>query len=307
MSNFAPVFIMTLCRFEHFKRCVESLSKCTHADKTDLFVALDYPLLDRHWEGYKKIVQYIPEIKGFKTINIIKRTINYGIKKNFLETQAQIFEKHDRMIISEDFFAPTFLSFVNNGLSLYENRADIFSINGYNSPLQMPSWYDQDVFMIRAWTSWGVGIWKKKWEKVDWSIDVYNSLLNKKNNWKELKKNYGTGLAQLKKMSETGVITGDGYIVLYLIENNMYSVYPVKSRVRNTGHDGSGENCGIREVFTNQEIFMGLEEAVFPLDLMPDKKLSSVFLKQYQLSFTRKLKNMIPLSIREKVLTIIGK
>lgn len=309
MNNFSPVFIFTLCRYVHFKRCIESLSFCANADKTDLYIAFDYPLLEEHWDGYKKIEQYINEIKGFRSINIIKRTINYGVSKNFTDGLAEVFEKYDRVIISEDdnYFAPNFLSFVNKGLNLYENRDDIFSINGYNSPPKMPLWYQQDVFMIRAWTTWGVGVWKKKWKKVDWSIDVYNSMLNKKDNWKELKKNYASGLHQLKKISETGYITGDAYIVLYLIDNSMYSVYPVKSRVRNTGNDGSGVNCGIREVYSNQEIFMGHEEATFPLDLKPDNKLSVFFFKQYRLSFTRKLKNLIPLPVREKILTIIGK
>ena len=37
MNNFAPVLIPTLCRYDHLKRCIESLSACTHAEKTDLY------------------------------------------------------------------------------------------------------------------------------------------------------------------------------------------------------------------------------------------------------------------------------
>ena len=196
---------------------------------------------------------------------------------------------------------------MNKGLDVYENRPDIFSINGYNTPPPIPTWYEQDVFMIRAWTSWGVGIWKEKWNKIDWSMEVYNSMLNKKNNWKELKKNYSSGLIQLKEMSDTGVITGDGFIVLYLIDNNMYSVYPVKSRVRNTGHDGSGEHCKVNEKYLNQQIYLGTEAAIFPLDLLPNKKLSTIFLEQYKLSVIRKWKNKIPNSLIKKIKNIIRK
>lgn len=309
MNNFAPVFITTLCRHEHFKRCIESLSACTHADKTDLYIAFDFPLKDWHWDGYKKNEQYITKIQGFRTINIIKRTTNYGAIKNYFDALAEIFEKYDRIIVSEDdnYFAPSFLAYVNRGLDVYENRADIFSINGYNNPSQTPSWYKHDVFMIRAWNSWGVGIWKEKWNKINWSMDVYNSMLSKKDNFKELKKNYEIGLPQLIKMRDTGIITGDGYIVLFLIENNMYSVWPVKSRVRNTGHDGTGENCGLSEVYLNQEIYMEEKGGIFPLDLLPDNKLSTIFLKQYQLSFTQKLKNKIPSFVSKKLKKIIGK
>lgn len=52
IENFSPVLICTLNRYVHFKRCIESLSACTYADKTDLFIGLDYPLKDEHWEGY---------------------------------------------------------------------------------------------------------------------------------------------------------------------------------------------------------------------------------------------------------------
>jgi len=69
MDNFAPVLILTLCRYDT-QKCVESLSGCAYADKTDLFIAYDYPLNDNHWEGYRKIEAYLDKIKGFKSINI---------------------------------------------------------------------------------------------------------------------------------------------------------------------------------------------------------------------------------------------
>lgn len=43
VDNFAPVIIPTLCRYEHFKECLESLSRCTWAEKTEVYIGLDYP------------------------------------------------------------------------------------------------------------------------------------------------------------------------------------------------------------------------------------------------------------------------
>lgn len=34
IKNYAPVIIPTLCRYEKFRNCIETLSKCTGADKT---------------------------------------------------------------------------------------------------------------------------------------------------------------------------------------------------------------------------------------------------------------------------------
>ncbi len=64
MSDWAPVFIPTLCRFEHFKRCVESLAVCTHANETELFIALDYPCKESHWDGYRRIEAHLGGVKG---------------------------------------------------------------------------------------------------------------------------------------------------------------------------------------------------------------------------------------------------
>ena len=40
---YSPVIITTLNRHEHFRQCLESLERCTDADKTNVYVALDYP------------------------------------------------------------------------------------------------------------------------------------------------------------------------------------------------------------------------------------------------------------------------
>ncbi len=173
MDNFAPVLIPTLNRHVHFKRCVESLARCTHAEKTDLFIALDYPLTESHWDGYNLIVKYLPEIKGFKSISIIKRDKNFGARENIIDARKMIFETYDRIILSEDDneFSYDFLNFVNQGLEVYEDRNDIFAINGYNYPIVVPKNYDNNVYLWQGYSAWGCGIWKKKWGKVDWSLE----------------------------------------------------------------------------------------------------------------------------------------
>ena len=57
--KYAPVIIPTLCRYEHFVRCVESLKKNTWAKYTDIYIGLDYPKKDSHREGYLKIKEYL--------------------------------------------------------------------------------------------------------------------------------------------------------------------------------------------------------------------------------------------------------
>ena len=56
---YAPILIPTLCRDEHFIRCIESLKKNSWAEYTDVYVALDFPAKESHWDGYKKICTYL--------------------------------------------------------------------------------------------------------------------------------------------------------------------------------------------------------------------------------------------------------
>jgi hypothetical protein len=297
MKNFSPVLICTLNRHRHFKSCVESLAACTYADQTDLFIGFDYPLKEAHWEGYKIIKDYLPNIKGFKAVNIVEREKNYGVNDNWLNMQNHIFTQFDRIILSEDdnVFAPTFLKFMNKGLNAYENREDIFAITGYNSPLPMPNWYKQDVYLLNAFPGWGVGGWRGKWEKVDWSLESFTAMLSNKENYNFIKKYYPSYLSQLLRIRDTGYITGDGFLFLYLLQNKMYSICPTKTRVRNIGFDGSGVNCGQNNtIYLNQELYEGSEEPNFPLDIRPDPKLIRYKSQQLRPSLIEKIWMKIP-------------
>lgn len=80
ISQYAPVVIATLDRYETFIPCIESLSECVGADHTEIYIALDYPLKASHWDGYVKIVDYLEKANlNFKDIHIEKRSYNYGV------------------------------------------------------------------------------------------------------------------------------------------------------------------------------------------------------------------------------------
>lgn len=246
-TNYAPVLIPTLNRIIHFKRCVDSLSRCTEADKTSLYIALDYPLKETHWEGYNQICDYISEIQGFENVIIIRREKNFGAIDNLFDAQKTIFEKYDRMILSEDDneFSPNFLSFINWGLEKYKDEDNVFSICGYNYPIDM-SGYDKDYYFSNDFSAWGCGIWKDKWEYIN--TNVFNNLYIVKifkstKNISYLFKNRVEFLHLLRRSFMKNVILGDVLIASYLHLNNIYNVFPSISKVKNWGFDGSGVNC----------------------------------------------------------------
>ena len=74
--KYAPIYIPTLCRSEHFIRLMESLRKNTWAKYTDVYIALDYPAKDSQKDGYNKICEYLKEdFTEFASFNLIKRGV----------------------------------------------------------------------------------------------------------------------------------------------------------------------------------------------------------------------------------------
>lgn len=165
--NCAPVLIPTLCRDKHFKVCVKSLARNSLAKDTIVFIALDYPLKEEHWEGYRIIKSYLDEVKTknyFSELVVIERRENLGSVKNFSEASNFIFSHYNSLIFSEDDneFSTNFLEYMNKSLSRYENDKSIMGITGYALPVQW-KYAGNSVLKLPVMSAWGLGIWKDRY------------------------------------------------------------------------------------------------------------------------------------------------
>lgn len=299
MDRYAPIFITTLNRYDHLKKCVVSLSACTHVDKTDLYIAFDYPLNDTHWEGYRKIEMYLSEIKGFKSVNIIKRDVNYGALSNFLAGQNEIFEKYDRMIFSEDDneFSINFLDYINAGLCKFKDDPNIMAVCGYNYPIVIPSNFNGNYYYYKAFSAWGFGSWKTKPLKYIYNADEIVEFINNKSYIKESIKNYKFANLNylLISIMQSAQTYGDGAITMNLLKENKYCVFPTVSKVRNHGHDGSGLHCGSTNdnKFVNQKIDCDHEFAYLKNTMLHNKNISKQIIKHFEINNVALLKFFI--------------
>ena len=258
IEKFAPVLIPTLNRYDHLRRCLDSLAQNTHADKTHLYIALDAPSKEEHWEGYNKIVEYIKEIKGFKEITVIKRDTNFGAIKNIYGSVNELFEKYDEIIFSEDdnFFSPNFLDYTNKGLQLFKDRKDILAVCGYNYLIDVPKKYPHNFYIGKACPFWGVGLWKEKYENIELSVNSVGEFLKNYKNVLKVINSANHLLPLLFDIVEKNHIAGDVIFTMNLIKNNMFCVLPIISKVRNYGNDGTGVHCTIdrENILINQNI-----------------------------------------------------
>lgn len=246
INIYAPVIIPTLCRYEHFKRCVDSLSKCTGADKTKLIIGLDYPAKKEHEEGYHKISEYIPTISGFEEIIVQKRDLNYGSSKNGRALYDYVYGFSDRCIFTEDDneFSPNFLEYINKGLELYKDNPYVIGICGYRYVFEIED-NTQNAFPCIGFSAWGVGLWREKtflYKNIG-TEPLINSILYswKKSLW--MIHRYPTWLNAYMTMKLRHTSYGDFLAALECLFYDKVSIFPKISKVRNHGNDGTGVNC----------------------------------------------------------------
>lgn len=256
--KYAPVLIPTLNRFEHFKQCIESLSDCSWAEFTEVYVALDFPAKNSHWEGYNKTKEYLDKCGNlnFKELHVIKRPYNYGISyqsghvSNLGDLIEIISSRYDRYILSEDdnVFSPNFLEYIDKGLEEYEDDDSVYAIVGYCHPYPFKRG-DNNFFRHQTdFSAWGYGIWVSKKQKAkalyegslfkgfpslmkikSMKVYGYNRLLFFLNQYVNSKHNFTTDTSYSAYLQATGKTV----------------IVPVLSKVRNTGWDGSGNSGAV--------------------------------------------------------------
>ena len=264
IKTFAPVLIPTLNRYEHLKRCIESLEKCTGHEFTDVMVALDYPPTEKYVAGWKAIDTYLynkEHAHHFKSLQVFRRQKNYGVggpHSNMTELRKFVQERYTRWIVSEDdnVFSPNFLVFINKGLERYKDDPHIYAITGYTHPYNFKfgnnNYYRHNTDM----SAWGYGIWKNKREEFLSFVAGrgFKKSLSLRNIIKFKKHGYNRLLEYIRFCYTEGEMRlTDAVQTCYLIVNDMYMIVPTITKVRNIGWDGTGRSGDVVGMF-GQEI-----------------------------------------------------
>ena len=241
--EYAPVIIPTLNRYEHFKKCLESLEQCTGANKTEIYVGLDYPPTDKYVDGWKKIDEYLKEKEcnnGFARIIVFRRNHNCGVcnpNSNGALLQRYMMAHFDRFILSEDdnVFSPNFLEYINDGLKRYENDENCVAICGYNYYGMNMVNYPYNIYVSREFSAWGVGYWTKKVDNLKdiTTMEFCKSIVGSWSNIFKIYRHEPRLLNTVMLNIASGKIFGDTMKVSYQYLSNCYSIFPTISKVRN--------------------------------------------------------------------------
>ena len=252
IQTFAPVLIPTLNRYEHFKRCLESLEKCTYADQTDVYIALDYPPSEQYKNGWIKIASYLQgkeKVNGFKKLEVIHRNHNYGVghmKSNGILLVNEIMKTYDRYIFTEDDneFSPCFLDYMNKNLERFKDDPRINLVCGYNYVMDFPTTYKNNFYLSKGGCPWGTGEWTGKRKQL---LEYYDheklcNVLKQPETLHLLPVRSPKLIRVALSMIKSGELWGDSIKGIFAAIHDTYCIMPRESMVRNYGNDGTGEH-----------------------------------------------------------------
>lgn len=245
-------------RPDHLQDCLASLEKCSGSRNLDVVVTIDAPGTNEVKSANSECFNVVRGPWKFKSIEIVSTEINTGgeIIKN---TANNLLQTKDTLIMFEEDnrFSPDFLEYMAWCFEQYWDDASVGSVSGWSPPDPLHQNSDA-VTRYSGYCAWGVGLWAHKMNGIivprpQQYRYIYQSFNDRAQLRSYFKKADHLKRAILNFLWRKGE-AGDRYIDLYFYNRNLESVFPYFSRVKNVGHDGSGENCAVSQAHLNQDI-----------------------------------------------------
>lgn len=243
----APIVLFVYNRPWHTEQTLNALELNILADKSTLYIFCDgskHEVSEEGLENIKKVRDFVKTKQWCEKVEIIERDTNLGLAANVIDGITTVVNKHGSVIVLEDDLITSqyFLTYCNEGLEMYESASNIYAINAFQFPLDINK---TDTFLCPLSTSsWGWATWKDKWncfqENIEFKDVIQNhDVLRRRFNIADY--DYASMLNNHKSWAIKW------YYSVFLM--NGLGLFPTKSLVENIGFDGSGENCGIEEVY----------------------------------------------------------
>lgn len=238
----APIILFCYNRKEHLKKTVSSLKKNPLAKASNLIVFSDGPKNQIDRVKILNIRKYLKKIRGFKSIKIYEKKKNKGLALNIINGLNIIFKKYSSAIILEDdlIVSKNFLTYMNDGLSLFKNNDKVVSIHGYSYPFKVDN-HDPEYFFLKGADCWGWATWAKSWKIFEKNGNKLRDKIIKNNFKKEF--NFNNSFDYMKMLENQISGKNNSWAIRWYASaflRNKLTLYPKNSFVKNIGIDGSG-------------------------------------------------------------------
>ncbi len=296
--NYAPVAMFVYNRADHFKETYEALAKCEESKYTDLIVFSDGAKNEKTQEAVNQVRAFAKEIKDrkeFNTVKIIENPVNKGLAKSIIEGVTRVINEYGKIIILEDdcVCSPYFLSYMNKCLNYYENNKNIGSISGYAPAIGFPPDYNGDVFTAYRSCSCSWGTWADCWNGADWELKDFAEFCKNPKLIKKLNSNGNDRFMRLYRQTKGNGSSWSVRFGAHLVKNDLLTVYPKYSYIKNIGCDESGVHSKSEDA---EKMSVDLEKAIKEPKITKvelNKKIQKTMKKHYSYGFVSDFKKLI--------------
>lgn len=293
IENLAPIVLFVYNRPDHARRTVEALQKNILAVDSTLIIYSDGVKISENESKVNTVRKYIKSLKGFKHIEIIFRDKNIGLAQSIISGITEVLSSYQNVIVLEDdiITSKNFLKFINESLNFYKDEKKIYSISGYNFPINIPRSYPHQVYISHRASSWGWATWKDRWEKAIWNPETVIDI-NDKKVLRNLLDKSGTDLVPMLLKTIDGKINSWAVKWVFThILNDAFCIYPVHSFVNNIGVDATGTNFKNKVVKFDVEIVDGIDIKMLEKDLIYSEEIQKQINSLVNIGLLRKIIN----------------
>ncbi|MBS1505287.1 MAG: glycosyltransferase family 2 protein [Bacteroidetes bacterium] len=246
---FAPIALFVYKRVDHTRSTIEALQANRLSKDSDLIIYSDGPKGVNDKEKVEEVRLFIRTITGFKTVQIIESPVNMGLAKSIIQGVTSVLKKYDSVIVVEDDLvsSPYFLSYMNQGLSLYRFDSEVISIHGYVYPLKgkLP-----ESFFLKGADCWGWATWRHGWELFEPDGNKLLQELEQRNLTRQFDFEGSYPYTQMLRDQIEG--KNDSWAIRWYASaflKGKLTLYPGASLINNIGHDNSGSHSGRSSLF----------------------------------------------------------
>lgn len=280
----APICLFTYNRLEELQRTVEALKRNFLACESKLFIFSDGAKSADAEHKVVEVRKYLKTISGFKSVSIEESLINRGLANSIINGVSRIVQQYGKVIVLEDdlITTPNFLNFLNQALDYYENHPQIMSISGYTMDLPSLKNYQSDFYLGYRAASWGWGIWKDRWESVDWEMKSYRWF--KWNFRRQVQfMRGGMDMPYMLWKQMTGRLDSWAIRLGYCqFERDLLTVFPSQSKLKSIGFGGEATHTHSSQRFTTTLDKELKTEFIFD----PQPCLEPVLVKEFREKFS---------------------
>lgn len=249
-----PIVIFSYDRPDHLSQTLDALAKNGLAKESELFIFCDgakerFAVSSERVSDYDAYVARVEENRkvahaatGFKSVTVIEREKNIGLKANIVGAVTEIVNKYGRIITLEDDIvtSPGYLQFMNDALELYKDDEQVMHISGYMWPHRWP--LPETFFYEVPYPGGGWATWARAWKY--YNDDAEELYHNWENHWDEFNK-FGGDYLQKQLVANYKGTLNTWFIKWHavMLQRGGLTLYPGNSLTNNIGFDRTATNC----------------------------------------------------------------